>query len=144
MRIKFYLLAILLLLSIPLAGCVQHGPPAPVTTKTPLITTPSTTTPVTTLKTPPNITYVLTPTTAPTKIPTPPPTPITFEFGKKYRAKVVQVVDGDTIDVLINGKTYRIRLLGVDCPETTAEKNRPYEYDSITDLEYLAEWGRNE
>ena len=156
MRIEFYLLAILLLLSIPLAGCVQqgtHGLPAPVTTKTPLITTPSTITiatttprhepptPVTTLKTPPNVTYALTSTTTPTKIPTPPPTLIIFEFDKKYEAKVVRVIDGDTIDVLINGNTYRIRLLGVDCPETTAERNKPYEYDAITDLNYLAEWG---
>ncbi len=51
------------------------------------------------------------------------------------------MIDGDTIDVLIKGKIYRIRLLGVNCPETTAEKNKPYEYDSITDLNYLAKWG---
>ncbi len=82
-----------------------------------------------------------TPTTALEVKPTPKLTPFTFEFGKKYAAKVVQVIDGDTIDVQINGSVYRIRLLGVDCPETTAEKNKPYEYDSITDLEYLAEWG---
>jgi len=44
------------------------------------------------------------------------------------------VIDGDTIDVSID-KIYRIRLLGVDCPETTAEKNKPYEYDAITDLQ---------
>jgi endonuclease YncB( thermonuclease family) len=31
----------------------------------------------------------------------------------KYKAKVVEVIDGDTIDVLINGNTYRIRLFGV-------------------------------
>lgn len=32
--------------------------------------------------------------------------------------KVVKVVDGDTIDILVNGKTERIRLLGIDTPET--------------------------
>lgn len=32
--------------------------------------------------------------------------------------KVMKVVDGDTIDVLINGKTERIRLIGMDTPET--------------------------
>ena len=147
----------LLLLTLSMAGCVQpnvHGPPAPVTTKTPFTVAPPTTmtitptprhepiTPVTTLKTPPNITRALTPIPTPTKIPTPPPTPVIFEFGEKYEAKVVRVIDGDTIDVLINGNTYRIRLLGVDCPETTAERNKPYEYDSITDLNYLAEWGQ--
>jgi len=64
-----------------------------------------------------------------------------FVFGRKYKARVVRVVDGDTIDVKIDGNVYRIRLLGVDCPETTASRNRPYEYDDITDLNYLAKWG---
>jgi hypothetical protein len=32
-------------------------------------------------------------------------------------AAVVQVVDGDTLDVTLNGKTERIRLIGVDTPE---------------------------
>ena len=32
-------------------------------------------------------------------------------------------------------------MLGVDTPEKSAEDNKPYEYDSITDLNYLAEWG---
>jgi micrococcal nuclease len=33
-------------------------------------------------------------------------------------ATVVQVVDGDTIDVEIGGRTERIRLIGIDTPET--------------------------
>ena len=33
-------------------------------------------------------------------------------------AIVVQVVDGDTIDVEIGGRTERVRLIGVDTPET--------------------------
>ena len=45
------------------------------------------------------------------------------------------------LDVMINDNTYRIRLLGIDCPETSPEENKPYEYDDITNLEYLAEWG---
>jgi micrococcal nuclease len=120
--------------------------PTPKVTKPVTKITPTTPTPTYTpvVKPTPVPTITPTPTLTPTHIPTftPTPTPITFEFGKKYEAKVVQVIDGDTIDVLINGKIYRIRLLGVDCPETTAEKNRPYEYDSITDLNYLAEWGQ--
>ncbi len=32
--------------------------------------------------------------------------------------RVVKVVDGDTIDVLLNGKDVRIRLIGIDTPET--------------------------
>ena len=32
--------------------------------------------------------------------------------------KVIRVVDGDTIDVEINGKTKRVRYIGIDTPET--------------------------
>ena len=34
------------------------------------------------------------------------------------RVKVVRVVDGDTIEVLINGKTESVRYIGIDTPET--------------------------
>ena len=52
------------------------------------------------------------------------------------------MIDGDTIDVLMpDGSVERVRMLGVDTPEKDSEDNKPYEYDSITDLEYLAEWG---
>lgn len=34
------------------------------------------------------------------------------------RAQVTNVVDGDTIDVLIDGREVRIRLIGIDTPET--------------------------
>lgn len=33
-------------------------------------------------------------------------------------AKVVKIIDGDTIDVSFDSKTERIRLIGVDTPET--------------------------
>src|SRR5690606_4359159 len=32
-------------------------------------------------------------------------------------ATVINVVDGDTIDVLIDGEEYRVRYIGVDTPE---------------------------
>ena len=32
--------------------------------------------------------------------------------------KVIKVVDGDTLDVIIDGKTERLRLIGIDTPET--------------------------
>ncbi len=64
-----------------------------------------------------------------------------FEFGKRYEARVVEVIDGDTLDVLIDKNVYRIRLLGVDCPEIFKSRNKPYEYDNITDLNYLTRWG---
>jgi len=39
-------------------------------------------------------------------------------------AAVVRVVDGDTLDVDLGGSTVRVRLLGIDTPETVDE-NRP-------------------
>lgn len=61
----------------------------------------------------------------------------------KYEVEVVSVIDGDTLDVILpDGTQERVRMLCVDTPETTAENNEPYEYDDITDLECLAEWGQ--
>lgn len=40
------------------------------------------------------------------------------EEPKQLGFKVVKVVDGDTIDVEINGKIERLRLIGIDTPET--------------------------
>lgn len=39
------------------------------------------------------------------------------EAAVPFTGKVVAVLDGDTIEVLHNGKAERIRLHGVDCPE---------------------------
>jgi len=35
-----------------------------------------------------------------------------------FKAKVVTVIDGDTVDILFNDQSYRIRLADIDCPET--------------------------
>ena len=35
----------------------------------------------------------------------------------EFTGRVVGIVDGDTIDVLHNGKAKRVRLYGIDCPE---------------------------
>ncbi len=43
----------------------------------------------------------------------------------------------------LSGQILKVRLLGVDTPEKIAEKNKPYEYNAITNLTYLAEWGLN-
>ena len=37
------------------------------------------------------------------------------------KATVTKVVDGDTIHVEIKGKSYKIRLVGINCPEYTKE-----------------------
>ena len=38
-------------------------------------------------------------------------------LGEQFSARVVSVLDGDTIEVLSNNRTERIRLHGIDCPE---------------------------
>lgn len=37
--------------------------------------------------------------------------------GAEYKAPVIGISDGDTINVLHDGASYRIRLWGIDCPE---------------------------
>jgi micrococcal nuclease len=49
------------------------------------------------------------------------PTPAGLEA-----ASVVDVVDGDTIDVLIDGREFRVRYIGIDTPETV-DPRRPVE-----------------
>ena len=55
---------------------------------------------------------------------TPTPTRLTLPAGTKLedlrKVEVVKVVDGDTIDVRIDGKTQRVRYYGVDTPERGA------------------------
>ena len=41
----------------------------------------------------------------------------TTSLASSFTGKVVGVIDGDTIDVLHNGQSERIRLNGIDCPE---------------------------
>jgi len=56
-------------------------------------------------------------------------------------AKVTKVVDADTVDVLFeDGTTDRVRLLGVDVPETN-NPNKANEYGNITNLDCLTKWG---
>ncbi|GBE14994.1 thermonuclease precursor [bacterium BMS3Abin14] len=43
-------------------------------------------------------------------------------YAAAFSGLIIGVVDGDTIDVMHNGKAERIRLYGIDCPE----KNQPY------------------
>jgi len=75
-------------------------------------------------------TFTPAPTSLPTETNTPAPTPISAAVGAScipqnppQTGRVVQVVDGDTIKVLLdeNGLTYTIRYVGVDTPENTSE-----------------------
>ena len=55
--------------------------------------------------------------------------------------KVVGVIDGDTIEVeASDGNRDRVRLLGVDAPETF-QANKPNEYNGIIDTGCLDGWG---
>ncbi|GAB4479373.1 MAG: hypothetical protein Kow00124_24910 [Anaerolineae bacterium] len=55
---------------------------------------------------------VIAPPTAPLGGPTSPPVETDYEI-----AEVVRVIDGDTIDVAIDGEVYRVRYIGVNTPE---------------------------
>jgi micrococcal nuclease len=63
--------------------------------------------------------------------------------GTSQTVRVVAVIDGDTLDVEYpDGRSDRVRLLGVDTPETSASANKPLEYGTITDTDALAAWGQ--
>lgn len=68
-----------------------------------------------------------------------------LEPGTWYDATVVDVTDGDTIDVQLDsdGTEYEIRTLGLDTPES--KRNSRYEavreWEGIEDDTYLANWG---
>ena len=70
----------------------------------------------------PTVTASATPTAAPTPTVTPSPTPTATPvplLTLKDRAKIVRVVDGDTVKVrfVLGGKRATVRLLGIDTPE---------------------------
>ncbi len=47
--------------------------------------------------------------------------PVHEDLSATTTAKVVKVIDGDTISVLINGREERIRYIGIDTPEPYAK-----------------------
>lgn len=54
------------------------------------------------------------------------PTPVAVSSTPKELSKVVKVVDGDTIEVELGGKTEKVRMLGVNTPETV-DPRKPVE-----------------
>ena len=52
------------------------------------------------------------------------PIPVTVETKTTISAKVLYVIDGDTVDVAIDGKKQRVRLLGIDAPEMGFENKK--------------------
>ncbi len=64
----------------------------------------------------------------PTDTPSPMPTPTNSIAGASCipnnipeTGKVVEIVDGDTIKVMLNEKVYSIRYIGIDTPESTSQ-----------------------
>ncbi|MBZ0271362.1 thermonuclease family protein [bacterium] len=49
------------------------------------------------------------------------------ESGKTITAKVLHAVDGDTLAIQIDGRTDKVRLIGVDTPETV-HPSKPVQY----------------
>jgi len=56
-------------------------------------------------------------------------------------ATVVKVIDGDTIDVLLDGKVEKIRLVGIDTPEPYSDNNTKKWFGLPND--HLKKWGVN-
>ena len=54
--------------------------------------------------------------------------------------KVIQVSDGDTINILVNQQTHRIRLASIDAPETTHGSARPGQPFGEASRKHLAEY----
>jgi micrococcal nuclease len=98
--------------------------PTPLLTNTPSPTATLTRTPIPTLTPIPSPTPR--PTSRPTRIPTLTntprpsitPTPEQTPTPERTEARVIKVVDGDTISVEVGGETYVVRYIGIDCPES--------------------------
>lgn len=55
-----------------------------------------------------------------------PTTTVSAPAGLAANAVIDDVIDGDTVDVIIDGRNERIRLIGIDTPETK-KRNSPIE-----------------
>ena len=57
------------------------------------------------------------PTISPTPTPRPSRTPTSTPFPEEVEAQVVEVIDGNTIKVIVDGQEYTVRYIGIDTPE---------------------------
>jgi endonuclease YncB( thermonuclease family) len=100
----------------------------PTITLTPTITITPTITLTPTRTNTPTRTYTPTRTNTPTKTPTPTVTikatgdSCIPQGTKREVAYVTRVIDGDTIEVNIDGKIFKVRYIGIDAPEFTPNK----------------------
>jgi len=49
-----------------------------------------------------------------------------IDAGEFSSAKVIRVIDGDTVEVLVDSETHKIRIIGIDTPETV-DPRKPVE-----------------
>lgn len=89
--------------------------PAPTNTLSPTDTQAPTSTPTALSESVDSLSIPTSSTSLPTNTLAPPPTPAQNPLGQP--AQVTNIVDGDTIDVVINGTTYRVRYILIDTPE---------------------------
>ena len=54
--------------------------------------------------------------------------------------KIVQVSDGDTVNILVNNETHRIRLASIDAPETAHGSSRPGQPYGEASRKHLADY----
>jgi len=106
-------LVLVLILCLIVISCT----PEPMPTATPMPTqiptrTPRPTFTATTIPPTATASATATPTITLTPTATLTPTPV------RVAAQVVRVIDGDTIEVLIDGQAYKVRYIGIDTPET--------------------------
>ena len=57
--------------------------------------------------------------------------PVATFAGDGRTVEVVRVLDGDTIDVRVDGTTERVRILGVDAPERGGSDRHPLQEQEI-------------
>ncbi|MFP3909456.1 MAG: thermonuclease family protein [Halobacteriota archaeon] len=144
--LKSLLVLILISLALLVAGCLEEDE----LTTTPLESPMNEQTPTASPTATPTATStpaVATPTpTAVTTTTEPAGTPLPrYEYGVEYKAQIIGVIDGDTVDVIVypDKTEERVRLLGIDAPEPVAVRNTPGEYDNITDVYCLETWGKS-
>ena len=58
------------------------------------------------------------------------------------RATIIETIDGDTLHLSFSdGRRETLRILGIDTPEVTLERNDPGKFNGVTDQELLSLWG---
>lgn len=54
-----------------------------------------------------------------------------FFYSRKIEVKLSRCIDGDTVEVFLDGEKKKIRLLGVDTPEISFHKNEEYGNEAL-------------